>query len=72
MDNFYTSLQVDDEFYEEGYGETIHLRVVEPTIVTVDNDTTQYTWVAVDVDTGREIDYLITKGYEHYGPNIFQ
>lgn len=28
-------------------------------------------WKAKNVETGREIDYMITEGFEHYGPHIY-
>ena len=69
---FYETLDVGDEFYEYGYGEELHLIVTEATRTIQTDDMTQYVWKAKSIAGGDEIDYLITKGYEHYGPKIHQ
>lgn len=73
MDKFYKSLQAGDTFFESGYGEELELVVTEDTqTVTLNDGTVQYRWKAHPVGSSSIIDYLITEGYEHYGPKVFQ
>lgn len=73
MHDFYKTLKEGDEFFEYGYGETIHLIVTEGTqTIQTQHGDTQYVWKARMVDNNDNIDYLITEGYEHYGPKIYQ
>ncbi len=81
---FYETLDVGDEFYEEDYGQTMHLRVTEGTSIQTmqSEDRRQFVWKAVEITgemdelgretVGNEINYLITEGYEHYGPKVYQ
>lgn len=59
-------LNVGDVFYEFAFGENLEMTVVEE----VTNEYGQYRWVAEDKN-GERFDYLITDGYEHYGPKIY-
>lgn len=59
-------LKVGDVFYECEYGTNLRMVVTKPIIF--END--QWKWKAIDED-GKEVDYLITKGYEHYGPKLY-
>jgi hypothetical protein len=61
-----TDLNVGDVFYEFAYGENLEMTVVEE--VTHENG--QYRWIAEDKN-GERFNYLITDGYEHYGPKIY-
>lgn len=54
-------------FYECDYGMCIKLKVTS-FITFKDN---QWTWTAVDLGSGEEVDYLVTKGFEHYGPKLY-
>lgn len=78
---FYETLDVGDEFYEEDYGQRIRLQVTEGTTIKMmeSEGRRQFVWKAIEIldlsdveYTGREIEYLITEGYEHYGPNVYQ
>lgn len=59
-------MQVGTVFYECEYGMNMKLKVTTKPIF--END--QWTWTAVD-HLGNEVHYLITKGYEHYGPKLY-
>lgn len=63
-------LKIGDVFYESSYGSELEATVTEAVTTTVDKDSrTQYRWKA-ETSAGHEISYLITEGYEHYGPRI--
>lgn len=53
-------------FFEHAYGEELQLTAKS---TPTRNDDGQWEWEAVTND-GRDVHYLITEGYEHYGPNI--
>lgn len=59
-------LNVGDVFYECEYGENLEMTVVEE----VAHENGQYRWVAENKN-GERFNYLITDGYEHYGPKIY-
>ena len=60
-------LKVGDVFYECAAGYNLEMNVVDP--IVYENE--QWKWVAEDVDRNR-VNYLITDGYEHYGPRIYK
>ena len=80
---FYETLDVGDEFFEEDYGYRGRFRVTKPTSVQImeSEGRRQFVWKAVEITgekndigvevLGEEIDYLITEGYEHYGPKVY-
>lgn len=59
------TLVVGSVFYENGYGRSIKLICISTPVC---NDS-QWTWKAMS-ECGKEIDYLITEGLEHYGPKV--
>lgn len=59
-------LNVGDVFYEFAFGKNLEMTVVEE----VTHEYGQYRWVTEDKN-GERFDYLITDGYEHYGPKIY-
>ena len=61
-----SNLNVGDVFYECERGQNLRMTVVEPVI----HENGQWVWIAED-DSGEKFDYLITDGYEHYGPQIY-
>ena len=61
-----TTLKVGDVFYECAYGNCVKFTVTRDAIV--END--QIKWKASSENI-TETDFLITKGYEHYGPKIY-
>lgn len=60
------NLNVGDVFYESAYGIDLKMTVVEP--VTHENG--KWNWIAENKD-GTRCNYLITDGYEHYGPKLY-
>lgn len=59
-------LNVGDVFYECASGTNLQMTVVKE----VAHESGQWRWVAED-KTGERFNYLITDGYEHYGPKIY-
>jgi hypothetical protein len=59
-------LEVGDVFYECQYGINLHMVVTEAVVF----QNNRWTWKAI-ADDGKAIDYLTTKGYEHYGPKLY-
>lgn len=60
-------LNVGDVFYERVWGDLLKMTVVEDVV----QENGQWRWVA-ESDVGERIDYLLTDGYEHYGPKIYR
>lgn len=60
-------LNVGDIFFESGYGTELQLQTLTK---PQRSDTGQWTWKAKCTD-GRTIEYLISEGFEHYGPSIY-
>jgi hypothetical protein len=61
-----SNLNVGDVFYECEHGENLQMTVVEP----VSHENGQWKWAAKN-ESGEQFNYLITDGYEHYGPKIY-
>ena len=63
-------LRIGNRLREYGYGKAIQSIVTS----TPQSDTSSYglqwSWTARDY-AGRTIDYLITRGMEHYGPDVY-
>lgn len=66
-------LNVGDLFVEhDSFAGSVTCRVTEKPLkkgTAMARD--QWEWKAVNVDTGVEIEYLLTEGFEHYGPRIY-
>jgi len=61
-----SELNIGDIFYECEAGMNLKMTVVEEVI----HESGQWRWASEDID-GNRFDYLITDGYEHYGPKIY-
>jgi hypothetical protein len=60
-------IKIGDIHYEYEYGIGIEVEVIsEP----VKNDKS-WTWKSVNKRTGKEIDYSVTEGLEHYSANLY-
>lgn len=63
----YKTLKKDQIFYECQYGKNLEFVVVtEPTC-----DNGKWEWTARNTKSNEIINFLITEGYEHYGPRIY-
>ncbi|MDX1532584.1 MAG: hypothetical protein R3230_00035 [Nitrosopumilaceae archaeon] len=58
------NLSVGDELYESGYGQ--YAKVIVKTKPIVQNEKVTF----VGEFDGQETQYMMTKGFEHYGPNL--
>ena len=61
-----TIMQVGTVFYECEYGMNLKMKVTTKPVF----ENNQWKWKAED-HMGNEVDYLLTKGFEHYGPRIY-
>lgn len=63
-------------FYEYAYGISVAYEVTEEVKTSSYYDLArtreQWIWKAKDVETGEEIEFLVTEGLEHYGPKIYK
>lgn len=62
------NIKIGDIHYEFDYGFGIKSVVLT---TPVRNNENQWTWTSKNVYTGEEIEYLVTEGFEHYGPKIY-
>lgn len=65
-------IKIGDTHYESEYGHTI-TSIVETKperIVTEDGDV-QWRWTSKIVGSEVPVNYLVTEGFEHYGPNLY-
>lgn len=60
------NLQMGDVFYECEKGTNMKMTVVTPVVF----ENNQWKWQAKS-EQYEFIDYLVTKGYEYYGPKIY-
>ncbi|MCP4990071.1 MAG: hypothetical protein GY928_29720 [Colwellia sp.] len=58
---------VGDKYYECESGYNLELTVLTK---PVKSDKNSWTWKAID-DSGKEVDYRLTEGMEHYGPRLY-
>ena len=70
----YKNLKIGDTFWECGYRTNVEYTVTDPpkvdTVYFEDREVNQWAWKAISTD-GNEIDFLITEGFEHYGPKLY-
>lgn len=67
VNKMYKTMKNGDVFYECEYGRNYEFIVVtEPKC-----DNNKWTWTAKNTKTDQIVEYLITEGYEHYGPRIY-
>lgn len=65
-------IQVGDIHYEFEYGIGIKCEVISKPVRTVNEDGEGvWTWKAKNLTTMKEINYLVTEGYEHYSSNLY-
>jgi len=60
-------IKIGDIHYEYDMGLGIKVKVL--TLQVKEDD--KWTWTAEQVSTGREINYLVTEGFEHYSANLY-
>lgn len=66
------ALKPGDIFLEEAYGQISQWQTIEAPAEELNGDAAALVWSAIDVATGMITQpYLITKGFEHYGPKIY-
>lgn len=61
-------IQIGDIHYEFDYGVGIKCEVLSK---PVRNEEGQWTWKSKNIVSGGIIDYLVTEGYTHYSPNLY-
>lgn len=61
-------IKIGDIHYEFDYGFGIKCEVLT---TPIRNNDKQWTWLSKNVNTGEEIEYLVTEGFEHYGPKLY-
>jgi len=61
-------IELGQTLYEFDYGFGIETVVLTKPIL---NEHRQWVWKAENVRTGEIIDYLVTPGMSHYGPNLY-
>ena len=62
------NIQIGDIHYEYGpFKEELKVEVATKPV----KDGDYWTWQSRDVETGQVIDYLVTEGYAHYGPELY-
>lgn len=72
MDIDYKNFKVGDEFYECEMGLNYHGRVTEAPTSTISNEgRVQWRWKAIGVHDNKVTEYLVTEGFESYGPRIY-
>ena len=62
------NIKIGDIHYEFDYRFGIKCEVLTLPIRSSDG---QWKWKSKNLFTGKEIDYLITEGLEHYGPKLY-
>lgn len=67
------NLAVGEVFYECEMFMNVEARVTEaPTPAGEMEGRQQWRWKAVNTQNGKEIDYLLTEGFSHYGPRLYR
>ncbi|MDW9528115.1 hypothetical protein GOB39_00540 [Sinorhizobium meliloti] len=67
------NLAVGEVFYECEMFMNVEARVTEaPTPAGEMEGRPQWRWKAVNTQNGKEIDYLLTEGFSHYGPRLYR
>ena len=61
-------IKIGDIHYEYDLGMGIKVEVIT---LPVRSESGYWTWKSKQVSTGKEIDYGVTEGLEHYGPNLY-
>jgi hypothetical protein len=60
-------IEIGDIHYEYDYGMEIKCEVISKPV----QDGDAWDWQSKDCDSGEIINYRITEGYAHYGPNLY-
>jgi len=64
-----SKLRLHDQFYEKtGMERTLYKVIKEPELQG-DSESKSLLWTGVD-ETGEEVEFFLTEGMEHYGPEI--
>jgi len=61
-------IKIGDIHYEYDYGRGIKCEVITLPIL---NESGQYEWNSVNVNTGDNINYLVDPKFPHYSPNLY-
>lgn len=65
------AFNVGEQYMEcSSYGDISFEVMTKPKVIK-SGKYTQVSFEAVSLDSGEPIDYLLTKGLEHYGPSIY-
>lgn len=65
-------LKKGEEFVEVGYGDIVAMVVETEPTVEQNGEHVQVKWEAKEHVSGRDVNYLMTEGLEHYGPKIYR
>lgn len=63
-----SDINIGDIHYEFEYGIGTKCKVISK---PRRNKEGKWTWQAENLKNGSVIDYLVTEGFEHYGPNLY-
>jgi len=63
----YQNIKAGDIYYECSSGCNLQLQAITQPY----NENGAWQWKAIRVKTGDMVDYLITEGYEGYGPKLY-
>lgn len=67
-----TDLKIGDVFYECKSGVNVEAKVTEAVTEHEGYEgRKEWRWTAVNTQNGEEIAYLITDGFSHYGPRLY-
>ena len=65
-------IKIGDTLYEYEYGHCIKSVVLsQPKRKETADGEIQWTWTSEICGTEDTIDYMLTEGYQHYGPNLY-
>lgn len=66
------ALQVGDVYYECEMGLNIHIKVTSaPVLDETGEGRERIEWDAINIVNNEAIHYLSTRGYDHYGPYLY-
>ncbi len=61
-------IQIGDIHYEFDYGFCVRSQVISKPVRDSEG---RWTWQSKHLKTGNIIDYMVTEGFEHYSPNLY-
>lgn len=65
------SFKIGERYWESGQYGSINFEVTSDPVVTTHSHGDRVEFMARDVNSGHEIRYILSEGYEHYGPQIY-